>query len=44
MTWLYLPPDALPGPMMHASSGSPSAPVLAGSTSASRSPCPDIAL
>ena len=44
MTWLYLPPDAIPGPMIPASSASPSAPARAGSISGSPSPCPDIEL
>ncbi|WP_281390451.1 hypothetical protein [Paracoccus amoyensis] len=44
MTWLYLPPDAIPGPMTPASSASPSAPARAGSISASPLPCPDIEL
>ena len=44
MTWLYLPPDALPEPETHASSASPSAPARAGSTSGSPSPSPDIVL
>ena len=44
MTWLYLPPDALPEPETHASSASLSAPARAGSTSGSPSPSPDIVL
>ena len=44
MTWLYIPPDALPEPETHACSASPSAPARAGSTSGSPSPSPDIVL
>lgn len=44
MTWLYLLPDAVPGPMTPASSASPSGPGRAGSISASPLPCPDIEL
>ena len=44
MTWLYLPPETIPKPMTPACSASRSAPVLAGSTSGSPSPSPDIVL
>ena len=44
MTWLYIPPDALPEPETHAYSASPSAPARAGSTSGLPSPSPDIVL
>jgi hypothetical protein len=42
MTWLYLPPGALPEPEI--CSASRSVPAQAGSTSGSPSPCPDIEL
>ena len=38
MTWLYIPPDALPEPETHASSASPFAPARMGSISGSPSP------
>jgi hypothetical protein len=44
MTWLYLPPDALPEPETHAYLASPCAPAQAGSTSGLPSPSPDIVL
>jgi hypothetical protein len=44
MTWLYLPPDALPELQTHACSASPSAPAQAASTSGLPSPSPDIVL
>ena len=44
MTWLYLPPDALPEPQTHACSASPSAPAQADLTSGLPSPVPDIVL
>lgn len=44
MTWLYIPPGALPEPKTHASSASPSAPEQAGSTLGSPLPSPDIEL
>lgn len=44
MTWLYIPPDALPEPETHACTASPSAPAQEGSTSGSLSPSPDIVL
>ena len=44
MTWLYLPPDALPEPETHACSASRFVPAQAGSTSGSPSPSPDIVL
>ncbi|EKE45759.1 hypothetical protein OCGS_0178 [Oceaniovalibus guishaninsula JLT2003] len=44
MTWLYLPPDALPEPETLACSASPCAPAPVASTSGSPSPCPDIEL
>ena len=44
MTWLYLPPDALPEPMTHACPASLYVPELAASTAGSPSPSPDIEL
>ncbi len=44
MSWLYLPPAVLPEPRTHACTAFPSAPVQVGSTSASPSHAPGIAL